>query len=66
MKNFISDDYHATSLIINTINMMKNYDRSVIIFDLDSIAGIGKNYTNFSEELTSASTAALKNVNYSF
>ena len=46
--------------------MMKKYETSAIIFDLDSISGIGENYSGFTEELKSASQTITLNRNYTF
>ena len=65
-SNFVSDDLHATQLIINTVNMMKQYNMSVIIFDLDSISGVHKQYNAISSELASASNAALAGTTFQY
>ena len=43
-QNNISDDTGASRLIIDTVNQMKEYAKSVVIFDIDSIAGVSKQF----------------------
>ena len=40
--NKVSEDQHATQLIINTVEEMKKYDKAVLVLDLDSISGVYK------------------------
>jgi hypothetical protein len=46
--------------------MMKKYRRSVVIFDLDSISGIHKEYSTFDEIVPSACNEAFKSISFSY
>ena len=46
-SSFAIDDNDCTNLLSNTVEMMKKYNKSLIIFDLDSIAGMVKQYNSF-------------------
>ena len=59
-ENKISDDKEASQLIIDTIKMMKQYDRSVVIFDIDSIAGVTKEYSSIKKDVSQAVNAAVE------
>ena len=59
-ENKISDDKEASQLIIDTINMMKQYDRSVVIFDIDSIAGVTKEFSSIKKDVSQATNSAVE------
>lgn len=58
--NRVADDQVATKLMINTVEELKKYDKSVVIFDLDSIAGVSKEYGELETEIPVATRSALE------
>ena len=59
-ENKISDDKEAAQLILDTINTVKQYDRSVVIFDIDSIAGVTKEFSSIKKDVSQATNSAVE------
>ena len=58
--NKVAKDEDCMQLIIDTVEEMKKYDRSVLVFDLDSISGVYKEHGDMQEDLRSATMAAVE------
>jgi hypothetical protein len=59
-QNNISDDTEASRIIIDTVNQMKEYPKSVVIFDIDSIAGVTKEYSTMKKDISQATNTAIE------
>jgi hypothetical protein len=59
-QNNISDDTEASKLIIDTVNQMKEYSKSVVIFDIDSIAGVTKQFSSMNKEISQPTNFAIE------
>jgi hypothetical protein len=59
-QNNISDDIEASKIIIDTVNQMKEYSKSVVIFDIDSIAGVTKQFSSMNKEISQPTNFAIE------
>lgn len=59
-QNNISDDQGAARIIIDTVNQMKEYPKSVVIFDIDSIAGLTKEYSTMKKDISQPTNTAIE------
>jgi hypothetical protein len=59
-QNNISDDTGASRLIIDTVNQMKEYKKSVCIFDIDSIAGVSKQFSSMKKDISQPTNSAIE------
>ena len=60
INNSAYDDAAALSLINDVVEEIKNYNRAVVIFDLDSISLIRREYQSLKEDLRASSKYALE------
>ncbi len=69
-KKKVSEDAEIARFVLDLIIETQEYERSVIIFDLDSIAMIEKQYGNLTSDLQASDSAALeqteKNATFSY
>jgi len=60
INNSALNDSAATSLISSVVSETKNYDKSVIIFDLDSISQIKKEYQALKQDIEVSTKIAIE------
>lgn len=44
-QNGVSEDQHINELMVKTMEEIKKYTKSIVVFDLDSIAGLSKEWS---------------------
>lgn len=60
IQNQAYNDAKAAAVINETVTEAKKYNKAVIIFDLDSISGIKKEYQSLKEDLKVSNILALE------
>ena len=60
VNNNATDDTSAMALVNSVVEETKKYGRAVVIFDLDSIAQLRKEYQSLKEDIKSASSVAIQ------
>ena len=63
VNNNANDDTSAIALVNSVVEETKKYGRAVVIFDLDSIAQLRKEYQSLKEDIKSASSVAIQGGN---